>query len=159
MHQELLAHLKYQPETGHWIRLQRAGSGLAGSRADSLTKGSKYFQVRVFGKQFNAHRLAWFYMTGNWPTWQIDHVDGLRHNNKWSNLREATQQQNQGNQKKHRDNTGGFKGVRKSGRKWVASIGKNYQNIYLGTFNTAEEAAAAYKKAAQVQYGVFARAG
>ena len=158
-HATLLEHLHYDPETGIWTRLISAGRAKAGDRADSLTKGSKYYKLRLLGKQHNSHRLAWFYMTGAWPAQQIDHRDTNRHNNAWHNLRQATQIQNQGNQKHRQDSTSGFKGVTwcKARRKWIASIGYNYKRFHLGAFDTAEDAHRAYKKAALEKFGEFAR--
>jgi hypothetical protein len=105
-----------------------------------------------------AHRLAWLYMTGVWPTKDIDHQDRNRQNNKWKNLREATFSQNKANASKNY-NKSGYKGAySQHGKTFFSSIGVNGKRIYLGTFPTAKLAHQAYVKAAKHYFGEFARA-
>ncbi len=115
----------------------------------------------VAGKMYKAHRLAWFYMTGEWPPDQIDHIDGDRDNNRLVNLRKATNAQNGANARLSKNNSSGFKGVSfdTSVGRWRASIRRNRQLHYLGFFNTPEEAHAAYASAAVQLFGEFARMG
>lgn len=92
---------------------------------------------------------------------QADHIDGDGLNNRRSNLRLATPSENARNQRRSRDNTSGFKGVwwHKGRRKWQAQIMAGGRQQYLGLFNTAEAAHAAYCEAAKSLHGEFARAG
>jgi hypothetical protein len=101
-----------------------------------------YTNIKVYKTFFKAHRLAWFYMTGEWPTLQIDHIDGNRSNNAWANLREATMKQNMENKKRNRNNTSGHSGVswHKTSKKWLARLGHNQNRIFLGYFESFEDA-------------------
>jgi len=117
-----------------------------------------YVLIKVDGKKYKAHRLAWLHTHGEWPGGDIDHANGCPLDNRMSNLRIATNPQNQANRLRDHDKTTP-KGVRatRSGR-FVARITVNNQSIYLGIFDSAEEAQAAYLKASKEHYGEFARA-
>ncbi len=151
--------LRYSPETGlfHW-RIMCSAHRPAGMLAGDKKKDSGYVLIGVDCFRYRAHRLAWLYMTGEWPLLQIDHIDRDRSNNRWINLREASQQQNSANMS--RPNATGRKGVRASanGERWIAMISVNYQSLYLGTFDTIDQASAAYAAAAREHFGEFARA-
>lgn len=88
----------------------------------------------------------------------VDHCDNHTSNNKRNNLRSATRSQNQANVKRQKNNTSGFKGVSAFGGKWKAQIGVNYEHIYLGLFDSPEEAHVAYCEAAKEHFGEFANA-
>lgn len=151
--------LHYDPETGlfYWIK-SRGGVkvGIAGT-----PKGIGYINIRIDTRVYQAHRLAWFYMTGEWPRGWIDHADCNPSNNSMSNLREATKSQNAANKGLLRRNTTGFKGVTKCHRGrggYIATIKVKDKQHYLGRFDTAEDAHAAYMAAAIKFHGEFARA-
>jgi|SRR5579859_3771226 len=154
----------YDPNTGE-IRNKSNRSNR--SRAVELSGdfGDRGYQrVGINGKNFYGHRIAWCMMTGEWPDKFIDHIDGVKSNNKWSNLRLATKSQNGANIGKYSRNNGGtskYKGVfrSKGKRLWVASITKNGKITRIGCFHTEEEAHAAYVQKAQEVHGEFARAG
>ena len=161
---ELRRILRYDPDTGAFYRLvpSRNGCYKPGSRADYRTSYNygKYFVhvVRVKGKKYKAHRLAWFYMTGEWPKYLIDHIDNEGTNNAWRNLREATHITNAHNSKRHRDNSTGYKGVERHGKyKFAARIRVNGRNTLLGVYKSALEAHEAYCIAAKRYFGEFAR--
>jgi hypothetical protein len=100
-----------------------------------------------------------FWMTGQWPRYQMDHKNRNRSDDRWSNLRQATRSQNQGN-RINSNNSLGLKGVcwEADRRKYKAYIeGKDGRTINLGRFNTAAEAQAAYAAAASKKFGQFAR--
>lgn len=90
----------------------------------------------------------------------VDHIDGNGLNNQKTNLRLCTNSQNMMNQKMHKDNRSGYKGVRfhKSSKKWQARICINYKDIFLGGFKTAILAHEAYKKAVLKYHKEFGRA-
>ena len=149
--------LRYDQNTGEFswvIPLYQAKA--CGAKAGSIAEG--YSRIRLDGESYRAHHLAWFYMTGRWPRPMIDHRDGNRANNRWSNLRLATQSENSANRRRHMNNTSGFKGVSlcPSG-KWRAYVTRNNRKIYLGRYATPQAAHAAYVAAARKLFGEFAR--
>jgi hypothetical protein len=107
---------------------------------------------------FYAQRLIWKWMTGQDPVDQIDHADGDKLNNCWSNLRSASRGQNLYNSKLRSDNPSGVKGVRltRDGR-WLARITVNGEQLYLGLYDSIELAAKAVKQARSKMHGKFAR--
>lgn len=118
--EELRSLYSYDPETGlFWSLKYNRTVGYVDSRG--------YVVVEPKGIQFRAHRLAWLYMTGEWPANQIDHINGVRNDNRWSNLRAATNAENGQNQKIRSDNRSGYTGVRwhSVNRKWQVSIKAN----------------------------------
>jgi hypothetical protein len=141
--EEILRHLSYDPETGIFTRLTaNANRWKIGEKA-GVVDDHGYIRIKISGRQYKAHRLAWFIMTGAFPTTQIDHENGHRQDNRWTNLRVATQGQNSQNCKIAKNNTSGIKGVRQmpSG-KWQARITANGERLNLGRFHTKEEATA-----------------
>lgn len=146
----------YDPATGvlRW-RIAR-GRAKVGAVAGSPEKKG-YLRISIDGRRFKAHRLAWLYVKAEWPTDQIDHENGHHADNRFDNLREANNPLNCANAAVPKNNTVGFKGVAKSGRRFTAGIKKNYRRIHLGSFDTAQEAAAAYDAKAKELWGNFAR--
>ena len=147
----LKQHLIYNPDTGQVFR-RRSGKLITsvhsgGHLQINLNKGA----VKLL------HRVIWCYMTGEWPVSQIDHIDGNPKNNKWSNLRLATNTQNSRNSGKPKNNTSGFKGVSwcKRDKVWRAQIDANKKVYRLGDFLTKEEAYKAYCKACLKYHGEF----
>ena len=103
--------LDYDPDTGAFTwRVTRSHQIKAGNVAGS-TIAKDYVQIRIDGRRYLAHRLAWFYIYGEWPAGQLDHADTHGNHNWITNLRPATQTQNNGNMRRRSDNTSGFKGV------------------------------------------------
>lgn len=152
--------LNYDPETGEFVRkISVTYNALAGDQAGNKT-GNGYLEIRVDGRSYLAHRLAWLYMTGAMPDQQIDHKNRIKIDNRWSNLRAASQSQNLANIRRHKDNKSGFKGVSRSRvhGKYHAHIRINGKNRYLGTFSDPADAHAAYVSAAMKAFGEFARA-
>lgn len=106
-----------------------------------------YWSIQINRRHYLAHRLAWLYVHGEWPSEFIDHIDGDKSNNRISNLRVATNSQNKGNGRIYASNTTGLRGVTKQGNKWKAQIVHNRKNVYLGCFPSKEEAYDAFRKA------------
>ena len=153
--------LSYDPETGVFTNRVRSGSRRGpGDRAGSLT-ATGYWQIMIDYKVYQQHRLAYLYMTGEWPEHEIDHIDGDRANNRWSNLRDATRLQNGRNRCRSRNNASGMKGVcfDLTRCRWRAGITVGGKYVNLGYFASPEEAHAAYCAAADKHYGEFARHG
>lgn len=156
--QERLRHcLEYNSETGAFIWLHPNSDRVRlGSPAGTI---QRYLQIRLDGRRFLAHRLAWLYMTGGWPPKQIDHINGNKLDNRWNNLRLADPSQNNANCPARARNTSGFKGVtwHKRNRRWQAQIRVRGKPIYLGQFDKIEDAAQAYSRAAEDHFGEFSR--
>ncbi len=142
--------LHYAPETGLFTRLrQMSATALVGDIAGHCKASTGYWTIGLCGRYYQAHRLAFFYMTGEWPPHEVDHVDGDRANNRWANLRAATKSENlQNRSRPKKGSRSGFLGVspRKYGR-WHAEIKFGGERRHLGTFNSAELAHAAYLEA------------
>lgn len=142
----------YDAETGVFTR--RLPDGYKGQRVRNKAVGCRNtinYIVIYIGKLFLAHRLAWLYTYGAWPTRDIDHINGDRSDNRICNLREATRSENNQNQRKARkDNkSSGVLGVSwyERDKKWKPQISINGKRVYLGYFDTIAEARAAYLKA------------
>ncbi|CAB5079604.1 putative NHN endonuclease [uncultured Caudovirales phage] len=156
--------LNYDPATGVFTwKVTNSNRAVAGSVAGTLRVASEtlvYRQIRIDGVSHRAHRLAWLYMTGEWPKDVVDHVNGNGTDNRWVNIREATKSQNQFNRRASRNNTSGRKGVvfLKDRNRWRALIWVNDQPRYLGNFYTYEAAVAARSAAERQLHGAFARA-
>jgi len=153
--------LDYNPDTGIFTWRVRRGSSVAGTEAGCVVKYGPnlcYKQVQVDKSLQLAHRLAWFYVFGEWPEF-IDHANGNGLDNRIANLRPATKQLNSANRGLPANNTSGYKGVVwfKRKQKWMARIKVNGKGIHLGYFTDKEEAALAYIKAAEQHFGDFAR--
>ena len=149
----------YEPETGLFTRIARTGSrGNLGPVAGCLNDQG-YLIIGIDAKEFRAHRLAWLYMTGEWPTPECDHLDLDRANNKWANLRSATRSQNGANKRARRDNKAGIKGVcwDKQTRKWRAQLQANGKRINIGRFDCPAAAHFAYLVFANKAFGSFHR--
>lgn len=157
-HERLLELVHYDPETGlmKWLR-PTSNRVKAGHRAGSQAKNG-YWQIKLDGKVYNFHRVAWFYVTGVWPDRWIDHENRDTADNRFANFRLSTISQNAGNMKRRVDNSTGFKGVQRKRNKFSAEVRCNGVRHRLGVFNTPEEAHAAYFAAAQRLFGDFARA-
>jgi hypothetical protein len=130
---------------------------LAGKPAGCTDGQYGYLSVRLHDCPYQAHRLIWLHVTGEWPAAVLDHVDGIPSNNAWSNLRPATRAENNRNRRTIREGT--LKGAVQDARtgRWAAMITLGRKNHYLGTFKNQEDAHAAYTKAAQRLHGRFAR--
>lgn len=144
-HDELLKLLHYDPETGYFTwKLARCGQVPAGARAGSITAYG-YRRINIRHKLYTAHKLAVFYMTGEWPRHDVDHKRGNRDDNRWVKIRELSRAENMQNlQGAHKDNATGFLGVAPIRDRFAAYIRYDGRNRYLGTFNTPEEASRAY---------------
>lgn len=153
--------LKYDPATGLFEWLAPTSRRVTiGAVAGSLTNRG-YLVISVDGRRHGAHRLAFLYMTGSWPSGPLDHrdLDGL--NNRWSNLRLASHSLNHANERRRRSNTSGFKSViwNSQAGKWQARLTLNYRQIHLGYFDDPKLAHNAYVAGARQHFGEFARAG
>lgn len=155
--QRLKEILSYDPDTGIFTNLtQRSTRAPKGGVAGTITHRG-YIDIQIDGKKYQAHRLAWIYVYGNFPEKYLDHTNEIKDDNRLVNLRLATKQENGHNVSSPQiNNTSGFRGVswHKSAKKWMATITINGKNKHLGYFNTAEEASEVYL-AAKKKYHPF----
>ena len=138
---------------GNAIAKARAGEVAGGIRPDGRRT------VVIDGKLYLDSRVAWLIEYGEWPSKQVDHINGNPNDNRLSNLRLASASENGRNRGQQANNKSGFKGVSWAARerKWNARIMAQGQYRSLGYFDTAEQAAEAYAKAAAQYHGKFAR--
>lgn len=141
--------LSYDQDTGFFTWNVSRGRCAKGDVAGCLNPQG-YIQIMVDGLNYTAHRIAWLIVHGNWPNNEIDHLNGLRDDNRLANLRDVTATINQQNIRRARsDNHTGLLGAswNKENKKFVSSIRVSGKRITLGSFPTAEEAHAAYLRA------------
>lgn len=143
--------LDYDPSTGIFIWLQSRGLARAGNRAGSLEHRG-YIVIGINGNRYGAHRLAWLFVHGQWPN-QIDHINGVPSDNRISNLRDVSIQENCRNRRMSINNTSGHLGVSwiTSKKLWHATISISGRLKSLGYFACKDDAVVV-RKAAEVQY-------
>ncbi len=147
---ELKQYLDYNPTTGVFVWVKaRNGRVKAGQQAGSVGPRG-YRTITLDRKVYREHRLAWLYVHGVWPT-VLDHINRNPVDNRIENLREVTHSQNQQNRAQDPRNKSGARGViwAKHAKKWRAQIRVDRKSIYLGYFDTVEDAACAYIAAAK----------
>ena len=151
--EELRDALDYSPDTGVFIWKKRVAQrtrigDIAGSRHHN-----GYITFFFKGKQRQAHRMAWLYVHGYLPDGPMDHINGVRDDNRIANLRPTTAFGNAQNRRKpQKGNLSGFMGVARNGKNWQAYIVVNKKHIYLGTYKTPEEANAKYVEAKRLYH-------
>lgn len=148
--------LSYNPRTGVWRWPETATHMMAG-RLAGCTGPYGYRYIGVDGERYFAHRLAFLYMTGSWPTHMVDHKNRVRSDNRWSNLRNVTNAENQQNQcGPQRNNKSGYLGVcwNKAKMKWVATIRTHGLIEHLGAFYDIREARDAYVEAKKTKHAI-----
>ena len=154
---ELKEVLKYNRNTGVFTwKKNLSRTAREGKSAGWYEEG--YICIQVKGRAYRANRLAYLYMKGEWPKHLVDHINRVKDDNRWNNLRHATNSQNNINSKKQKNNTSGYKGVswHKASGKWSVGIGYKGKRQNLGLYNNIQEAADVYNKKAKELYGEFA---
>lgn len=140
--------LHYDKETGSFTRKIKRRNAPENSEAGSLKK-SGYVEISFDGTTYRRSRLAFFFVNGFFPKGEIDHINGIRNDDRWENLRCITRGQNKQNQRKpHSNNRSGFLGVSKrTNGLFVAQIKLNGKVRHLGVFKTSAEAYEKYVEA------------
>jgi len=141
---ELFENVTYNPDTGLFTRLRKtAHNAVIGKPIGTVAKNG-YVVIRIGNKLYYAHRLAWLYMTGEFPKYTVDHINRNRTDNKWGNLRDvdgATNAQNTAH--------GRGRHFHKPSGRFKSSICVNYKQVHLGYYSTADGAEHAYLAAKQ----------
>jgi len=153
--EELKEVLAYNPDTGEWVwvKMLSANAPIM-SHAGRVSRGGR-IQIRIYGKNYYAARLAFLYMTGEWPAEYVDHINGDPTDDRWENLREASKSQNSMNAKGW--GSSGIKGVyRRTDNSWLYAV--TVQGVgHKGYCSTFEEAAAAVQELRTQLHGEYAR--
>ena len=148
----------YDPESGLLTRRVKTATWTKVGEIAGSVDAYGYWCVCVDGKTYKNHCVIWCMQTGEWPERDVDHEDTDPGNNRWRNLRLATDYQNQANVALRIDNSSGFKGIsRRPSGNWVARMQINGKSVTLGTRKTKEEAATLYAEAAAEHHGQFKR--
>jgi hypothetical protein len=138
--EELKKVLDYDPVTGIFTwKIKRTNAVKVGGVAGNVDKIKPYIRICIGFKRYQAHRLAFLYMTGEYPTQQVDHIDCNGLNNAFSNLRLVTLRQNLQNKQIHRDGRLVGASLRVDG-KWASRISIDGKQMFLGYFDTEQEA-------------------
>lgn len=153
---DVIKHYNYDPDTGDFTRVLSYDGWLNEVECSKLIRGKNnrgYYWDRMFNMNMLVHRLIWLYMTGRHPDGEIDHINGVRMDNRWCNLRDVTPFENSRNQGNRMDNTSGCRGVTFNTRsnKWVSRISHKGVRHSLGYFKTKEEAVEV-RKAAEIKF-------
>ena len=138
--EQLVKLFSYDEETGILKRISGQYRGNIAGSEDS----SGYVQARVNGKKYMAHHIIWCMMTGDWPEVEVDHINRIRNDNIWSNLRLAMPAENSQNKGLYKNNKSGVITWNKELRKWRARIRINGRLTHLGYFEKQEDARDAY---------------
>lgn len=139
---ELKSLLDYNVITGVFTRKVRTSNSINIGDVAGNDDGAGYIQISLKGKTYRAHRLAWLYCHGEFPSDSIDHINGVKDDNRIANLREANCEVNSKNSKLRSDNKSGVMGVVfcKARGKYQVRISKNKKTIQLGYFDNLEDA-------------------
>ena len=157
--QELLEYIKHHFDTdliesdGRFVWNVR-GHGITVGREAGCINKEGYRVMGIQGKRFYAHRLAWLWVYGKFPSKEIDHINGNRLDNRIPNLRDVTKQENRKNQKIHKKNTSGVMGVywSKDRKIWRVKISCNKKQLHIGCYKEFDDAVEA-RKEAERKYG------
>lgn len=139
--------LAYDPLSGILTWKSRHGAKKAAGTIAGYITDRGYIAISLMGKVYKAHRVIWLMQTGVWPTYEIDHINRNRSDNRFENLRDVPKELNMQNSKPVRANVTGWPGARVHRNKFASTIQANGKRHYLGTFDTAAQASQAYFEA------------
>lgn len=155
--QEIQEHFRYDPIDGSLYHRRINGRKFADVKAGYINKQG-YRIIKWKRRTLCASWVVWMYHTGAWPKDTMDHINASRGDDRIENLREATRSQNCINKRLFwKKPASGFRGVKISRDRFQAVLKAGKDEFYLGTFDTAEEAARNYDEAARKHHGEFAR--
>ena len=145
---ELRNVLSYDDNTGIFTWIARPSKAVKIGQIAGSLNNTGYVTIGIYGKVYKAHRLAWLYVTGDWPSGLMDHINGDKSDNRFENLRDIGPRGNSENVRRpNKRNKSGFMGVIWFQNKWRASITVNRKTQRIGDYDTPEEAHNAYVEA------------
>lgn len=151
--------LSYDHATGifTWNKMTKNRKFKQGDVAGSMDNDG-HIKIQLNGRMYWAHRLAFLYMTGEMPANSVDHINRVKNDNRWDNLRQATAFENQWNTNIRKDNTSGTKGVYfcSTWKKWIAACRVRGKRHYLGRFDIKDDAINAITKFRNSHHGIYA---
>lgn len=149
--------LSYDPSTGVFIRRVSPRTDRAGRPTGSINPTGGYHLIRLEGRSYMSHRLAWLYMTGEWPEEEIDHINGIRSDNRFENLRAVKARHNHSNRGLSSRNTSGHSGVawNRANKNWRASFRQDGVRVEVGSFSDLQDAIAAYEDVVKQHRGEY----
>lgn len=150
--------MHYNPDTGVFTWLKSRGGAVKAGDIAGVLHHDGYILIKINGKIYLAHRLAWLYKTGCCPADMVDHINQNKADNRWCNLREATRSQNAQNTGLQVNNTSGVRGVDwcKQEGKWRVRCTLDGKRYNLGLYDDLKTAAAVASNARKKLYGEFA---
>lgn len=155
----LKEHFEYRDGHLWWIKPTARRTKIGDKAGTDNYTG--YRNCRFFTKLYREHRLIWLYHYGVWPDQQLDHINGVKSDNRIENLRKCTNQQNSFNKKSNSSSSSSYKGVhwKKRDKVWVAQYTLNGKITWIGSFETEQEAAEAYRKTTESFHQEYANYG
>ena len=138
-------YLAYDPVTGVFRRKKITTNVVSVGEEVNSKNAEGYLRTKLLGKEYKLHRLAWLLHYGEWPKGEIDHINGIKDDNRICNLRDVSRIENELNKRcPRKDNVSGFTGVSVFGERFQSKIRINGKLVHLGTYKTAIEAKIAY---------------
>lgn len=149
----------YNPDTGVFKRKKAFSNRSKVGEVLRAKQAGGYVVININGRVYRAHRLAWMYVYGEWPEGDIDHINGVKDDNRLCNLREAERSQNLCNTRTPKTNTSGYKGVSWDATrgKWVAKLCLRNKQYPLGRFDNLEDAVLTVQMKREQLHGEYAR--
>lgn len=147
---EVLELLDYDRDTGVFTWKVTIAKGKKGARAGTVCSTSGHRHLMIHGVRCKAHRVAWLVVVGEWPSGEIDHINGVKDDNRFCNLRDVdriTNQQNERRARRSNKSTGLLGAYPLPNGRFCAKLSINSKPTHLGCFDSAEEAHAAYVEA------------
>lgn len=150
--EELKKIFKYDHDAGLFTRISIRCGVKIGSVAGCFVGNKGYVRIKINRKLYLAHRLVWLYVYGSFPDGEIDHINGIRTDNRLCNLRSVTKNENLVNKRKYSNSSSGITGVcwHKQHRKWVSTICINGKRKHLGLFKNIDDAKIARENASKL---------
>lgn len=154
--EQLKEALDYDPLTGLFTRKTRTSNFVKVGQIAGNKHAMGYWEIGVCGKSYLAHRLAFLYMEGKFPEKMVDHKNLNRMDNRWSNLRHATNGENMQNSSCGKRGVTGKRNVYPNGKGFMVNLQKDGKPYYIGTYPDIELAELVAEEARRKYHGEFA---